>query len=199
LFIYKYYNYKGIPKIMRKILVTATGASGSVYFKVLLDKFLLIKDQWDELAVVMSDNARYVWETELENDSYKQYPFRFYDKNDFSAPFASGSGQYDTMIIVPCSMGTLGRIAGGISNDLITRAADVVLKERRKLICVVRDTPYNLIHIRNMETITLAGGIICPATPSFYSKPKTIEEVAATVVDRVIDLAGLDISTFRWG
>lgn len=184
---------------MRKILVTATGASGSVYFKVLLDKLLLIKDQWDELAVVMSDNARYVWETELENDSYKQYPFRFYDKNDFSAPFASGSGQYDTMIIIPCSMGTLGRIAGGISNDLITRAADVVLKERRKLICVVRDTPYNLIHIRNMETITLAGGIICPATPSFYSKPKTIEEVAATVVDRVIDLAGLDISTFRWG
>jgi len=184
---------------MRKILVTATGASGSVYFKVLLDKLLLIKDQWDELAVVMSDNARYVWETELENDSYKQYPFRFYDKNDFSAPFASGSGQYDTMIIVPCSMGTLGRIAGGISNDLITRAADVVLKERRKLICVVRDTPYNLIHIRNMETITLAGGIICPATPSFYSKPKTIEEVAATVVDRVIDLAGLNISTFRWG
>ncbi len=184
---------------MRKILVTATGASGSVYFKVLLDKLLLIKDQWDELAVVMSDNARFVWETELENDSYKQYPFRFYDKNDFSAPFASGSGQYDTMIIVPCSMGTLGRIAGGISNDLITRAADVVLKERRKLICVVRDTPYNLIHIRNMETITLAGGIICPATPSFYSKPKTIEEVAATVVDRVIDLAGLDISTFRWG
>jgi len=184
---------------MRKILVTATGASGSVYFKVLLDKLLLIKDQWDELAVVMSDNARFVWETELENDSYKQYPFRFYDKNDFSAPFASGSGQYDTMIIVPCSMGTLGRIAGGISNDLITRAADVVLKERRKLICVVRDTPYNLIHIRNMETITLAGGIICPATPSFYSKPKTIEEVVATVVDRVIDLAGLDISTFRWG
>ena len=184
---------------MRKILVTATGASGSVYFKVLLDKLLLIKDQWDELAVVMSDNARFVWETELENDSYKQYPFRFYDKNDFSAPFASGSGQYDTMIIIPCSMGTLGRIAGGISNDLITRAADVVLKERRKLICVVRDTPYNLIHIRNMETITLAGGIICPATPSFYSKPKTIEEVAATVVDRVIDLAGLDISTFRWG
>jgi 4-hydroxy-3-polyprenylbenzoate decarboxylase len=184
---------------MRKILVTATGASGSVYFKVLLDKLLLIKDQWDELAVVMSDNARFVWETELENDSYKQYPFRFYDKNDFSAPFASGSGQYDTMIIIPCSMGTLGRIAGGISNDLITRAADVVLKERRKLICVVRDTPYNLIHIRNMETITMAGGIICPATPSFYSKPKTIEEVAATVVDRVIDLAGLNISTFRWG
>ena len=96
-------------------------------------------------------------------------------------------------------MGTLGRIAAGISNDLITRAADVILKERRKLICVARDTPYNLIHIRNMETVTLGGGIICPATPSFYSGPKTIEEVAATVVDRVLDLAGFDISTFRWG
>jgi len=96
-------------------------------------------------------------------------------------------------------MGTLGRIAAGVSNDLISRAADVILKERRKLICVIRDTPYNLIHIRNMETVTLAGGIICPATPSFYSKPSTIEQVAATVVDRVLDLAGFDIKTFRWG
>jgi 4-hydroxy-3-polyprenylbenzoate decarboxylase len=96
-------------------------------------------------------------------------------------------------------MGTLGRIAAGISNDLITRAADVILKEKRKLICVVRETPYNLIHIRNMETVTLAGGIICPATPSFYSNPTTLEEVADTVVDRVLDLAGYDISTFRWG
>ena len=103
------------------------------------------------------------------------------------------------MIIAPCSMGTLGRIASGVSSDLITRAADVVLKERRKLICVVRDTPYNLIHIENMETVTLAGGIICPATPSFYSRPKTIDEVAATVVDRVIDLAGFDSKSFRWG
>jgi 4-hydroxy-3-polyprenylbenzoate decarboxylase len=124
---------------------------------------------------------------------------KFYGTKDFTAPFASGSGQYKTMITIPCSMGTLGRIASGISNDLITRAADVILKERRKLICVVRDTPFNLIHIRNMETITLAGGIICPASPSFYSKPKTLEEVAATVVDRVLDLAGFNISTFRWG
>jgi 4-hydroxy-3-polyprenylbenzoate decarboxylase len=193
------YDYKGIPKIMRKILVTATGASGAIYFKVLLDKLLLIKGQWNDLAIVMSDNAQDVWKTELENDQFKQYPFHFFDKNDFSAPFASGSGQFDTMIIIPCSMGTLGRIAGGISNDLITRAADVVLKERRKLICVVRETPYNLIHIKNMETVTLAGGIICPATPSFYSLPKTMEDLASTVVDRVIDLAGLDISTFRWG
>ena len=103
------------------------------------------------------------------------------------------------MIIAPCSMGTLARIAGGLSNDLITRAADVVLKERRKLICMVRDTPYNLIHIKNMETVTLAGGIICPATPSFYSKPKTIEALASTVVDRIIDLAGLKANSYRWG
>jgi 4-hydroxy-3-polyprenylbenzoate decarboxylase len=184
---------------MHKIVVAITGASGSVYSKVLLDKLLAIKDQWADLSVVLTENAKEVWKTEMDNDHYKNYPVKMYGSQDFMAPFASGSGQYDIMIIVPCSMGTLGRIAGGISNDLISRAADVVLKERRKLICVVRDTPYNLIHIRNMETITLAGGIICPATPSFYSKPATIEEVAATVVDRVLDIAGLTINTFRWG
>ena len=184
---------------MRKIVVAITGASGSIYAENLLKKFLAAKEQWTELAVVMTDNGREVWKTELANESWKNFPIKFYSTTDFSAPFASGSGQFDTMIIIPCSMGTLGRIASGISNDLITRAADVILKERRKLICVVRDTPYNLIHIRNMETVTLAGGIICPATPSFYSQPKTIEEVAATVVDRVIDIAGFDIKTFRWG
>ena len=182
-----------------KIVVCVTGASGSIYARLLLEKLLTIPEQYAELSVVMTPNAYEVWKTELENDDYKNYPVRYYAQNDFTAPFASGSGQYNIMIIVPCSMGTLGRIATGVSNDLITRSADVVLKERRKLICVVRDTPYNLIHIRNMETVTLAGGIICPATPSFYSKPKTIEEVASTVVDRVLDLAGLDISTFRWG
>lgn len=184
---------------MHKIVVAITGASGSVYSKVLLNKLLDIKDQWADLSVVLTENAKEVWKTEMDNDDYKNYPVKMYTSQDFMAPFASGSGQYDIMIIVPCSMGTLGRIAGGISNDLISRAADVILKERRKLICVVRDTPYNLIHIRNMETVTLAGGIICPATPSFYSKPATIEEVAATVVDRVLDLAGLTINTYRWG
>jgi flavin prenyltransferase len=184
---------------MHKIVVAVTGASGSIYTKLLLDKLVALKGQWDALSVVMTENAREVWRTELGDEGYKAYDLPFFSQQDFSAPFASGSGKYDTMIIVPCSMGTLGRIASGISSDLVTRAADVVLKERRKLICVVRDTPYNLIHIRNMETVTLAGGIICPATPSFYSRPRTIEDVAATVVDRVLDLAGLDISTFRWG
>jgi 4-hydroxy-3-polyprenylbenzoate decarboxylase len=191
-----------VNKIMRKIIVAISGASGSIYAESLLKKLSVIKDQWHELSVVITENAKEVWHTELDKDIEnfkKEIPATFYTTTDFSAPFASGSGQYDTMIIIPCSMGILGRIASGISNDLITRAADVVLKERRKLICVVRDTPYNLIHIRNMETVTLAGGIISPATPSFYSKPKTIEDVANTVVDRVLDLAGFDIKTFRWG
>jgi flavin prenyltransferase len=184
---------------MPKIVIAITGASGSIYARLLLDKLTAIKEQWESLAIVMTTNAKEVWKTELGGEGYHQYAAYFYDQQDFAAPFASGSGQYDTMIIIPCSMGTLGRIAHGISSDLITRAADVVLKERRKLICVVRDTPYNLIHIRNMETITLAGGVICPATPSFYSRPTTIEALAATVVDRVLDLAGLSVPTFRWG
>ena len=181
------------------IAVAITGASGSVYAQVLIDKLMQIKDQWSKLGVVMTANAKTVWQTEIGNDDYRNWPVNFYEKNDFSAPFASGSGQYNVMIIVPCSMGTLGRIASGVSDDLISRAADVVLKERRKLICVVRETPYNLIHIKNMETITQAGGVICPATPSFYSRPSTIEEAVSTVVDRVLDLAGFDIKTFRWG
>lgn len=184
---------------MNKVVVAITGASGSIYVKLLLEKLFVIKDQWDDLGIVMTENAKQVWETELENDHYKNLSVKNYTTTDFTAPFASGSGKFNTMIIIPCSMGTLGRIASGISNDLITRAADVILKERRKLICVIRDTPYSLIHIRNMETVTLAGGIICPASPSFYSLPKTIDDLAATVVDRVLDLAGFDIKTFRWG
>jgi flavin prenyltransferase len=184
---------------MRKIVVAITGASGSLYARLLIEKLLTIRPQWETVSIVMTKNARTVWETELENQGYKYLPLAVFENDDFMAPFASGSAQYDTMIIIPCSMGTLGRIATGISTDLITRAADVILKERRKLICVIRDMPYNLIHIRNMETITLAGGIICPATPSYYSKPKTIEEVATTVVDRVIDLAGFNLKSFRWG
>jgi 4-hydroxy-3-polyprenylbenzoate decarboxylase len=184
---------------MHKIVVAITGASGSIYPKLLLDTLFTIKNQWDELRIVITENARLVWETELENKDFANYRANLYQQTDFMAPFASGSAKYDIMIIAPCSMGTLARIATGTSSDLITRAADVILKERRKLILVVRETPYNLIHIKNMEKVTLAGGIICPATPSFYSKPKTIEAAAATVVDRIIDLAGLNIDTFRWG
>ena len=182
-----------------KIVVAITGASGAIYAKVLLDKLVVLNNQWQSLGVVMSNNAKEVWQVELGNDNYKNYPVTFYEKNDFSAPFASGSAQYNIMIIVPCSMGTLGRIASGVSDDLITRAADVVLKERRKLILVARETPYNLIHIKNMENITLAGGIICPATPSFYSLPKTFEELAATVVDRILQLSNIGVEMYKWG
>ncbi len=184
---------------MNKIIIAISGASGSIYAKVLLDKLFLIRSQWSDLGIIITDNAKIVWETELDEASYDKYDTKYYDKNDFMAPFASGSANYNIMVIVPCSMGTIGRIASGMSNDLISRAADVILKEARKLICVVRETPYNLIHLKNMEIITQAGGIICPATPSFYSKPKTIEEVVATVVDRIIGLAGLSIDSFRWG
>ncbi|MBU1373716.1 MAG: UbiX family flavin prenyltransferase [Bacteroidetes bacterium] len=183
----------------RKIVVAITGASGAIYAKILLKKLESIKQQIDEVGIIMSDNAKDVWRFELDDDSYKEFSFKFYDKNDFMAPFASGSAKFDTMIIIPCSMGTLGRIAAGISNDLTTRAADVILKERRKLILVARDTPLNLIHINNMKVVTEAGGIICPAVPSFYSKPKTIEEVAETVVNRVLDLADFDLDSYRWG
>lgn len=179
--------------------MAVTGASGSIYARQLLNKLARLKEQVEQVAIVMTENAKTVWETELDDRGFLTLPFPTFAQHDFHAPFASGSGRFNTMIICPCSMGTLGRIATGISNDLITRAADVVLKERRKLICVLRDTPYNLVHIRNMQAVTEAGGIICPATPSFYSNPKDLEEVAATVVDRVIDLAGLEQDTFRWG
>lgn len=183
----------------KKIVIAVSGASGAIYARVLFDKLVSNQSQIESVGVVMSDNAKEVWRHELENDSYLEYPFKFYSKTDFTAPFASGSAQYDTMVICPCSMGTLGRIASGVSDDLTTRSADVILKERRKLILVVRETPYNLIHINNMKAVTEAGGIICPATPSFYSRPDSIEAVAATVVDRVIDLAGLNTSSYRWG
>jgi 4-hydroxy-3-polyprenylbenzoate decarboxylase len=181
-----------------KIVVAITGASGSIYAKVLLKKLESLNEQIDSVGIVMSQNSKDVWKFELGDESYKEIKFKSYDKNDFNAPFASGSAAFNTMIICPCSMGTLGRIASGISNDLITRSADVILKERRKLILVIRDTPYSLIHINNMKTVTEAGGIICPASPSFYSRPQDFEMLAATVVDRVIDLAGLDQKTYRW-
>lgn len=182
-----------------KIAIAITGASGSIYAKVLLDLLQKHSALFQQMDVVMSKNAMDVWQHELGNKLYQNYPFRFFDKHDFMAPFASGSAGYHALVVIPCSMGTLGRIAAGISDDLITRAADVQLKERRKLILVTRETPLNLIQIRNMATVTEAGGIICPATPSFYSLPANMEELALTVVHRVLDLLGLNIDSYRWG
>ena len=163
-----------------------------------MDKLVQLQDQIEEVGVILSDNAKIVWEYELGNTDYEKLPFKIFDKKDFNAPFASGSAKFKTMVVCPCSMGTMGRIAHGVSDDLLTRSADVMLKERRKLILVARETPLSLIHIENMRTVTLAGGIICPATPSFYSKPKDFEALAATVVDRVIDLCGLEIDSYTW-
>ena len=184
---------------MKKIVVGIAGSSGALYAKVLLDRLAALRGQWDAVGVVMSDNAVVNWELEIGTPDFSVYPFDFYQKNDFNAPFASGSARYDSMIVCPCSMGMLARIATGISNDLITRAADVVLKERRRLVLVTRETPLSLIHINNMKTVTEAGGIICPATPSFYSNPTSREAIVGTVVDRVLDLCGLEVPTFRWG
>lgn len=182
-----------------KMVVAIGGSSGAIYAKVMLDRLTQLSDQLAAVGVVMSDNARFNWKYELGHEGYLDYPFEFYASNDFMAPFASGSARYQSMIVCPCSVGLLGRIANGISTDLTTRAADVMLKERRRLILVVRETPYNLIHINNMKVVTEAGGIICPASPSFYSKPVDFESLAATVVDRALALAGLEITSFQWG
>ena len=183
----------------KKIIVAVTGASGSIYASRILDKLQENSRQFTTLNVVFSSNAREIWKYELgTSPDGLTGKFRIYEKNDFLAPFASGSAGYDTMIIIPCSMGTLGRIASGVSDDLITRTADVMLKEKKKLILVIRETPYNLIHLKNMTLLTEAGAVIAPATPSFYSLPKTVLDLVDTVVNRVLDLAGLENNGFRW-
>ena len=185
----------------KKVLIAVSGASGSIYaesiFKHLEKK--QVAEQCDEISVVFTKNALEIWKSEIGKFDIEKYNFRFYENNNFSAPFASGSGGYDTMIIVPCSAGLMSRIACGISNDLITRAADVMLKERQKLILVLRETPLNLIHINNMKTITEAGGIIFPASPSFYFDTKNISQLADNLTERILELASFNIDMERWG
>lgn len=182
-----------------KIVIGVTGASGAIYARVIFESLLHLSPQLEEVAVLFSDHAKEVWSYELGDSSYDSLPFRMYSKDDFYSPIASGSAGFDAMIIVPCSMGTMGRIATGVSTDLMTRAADVMLKERRKLILITREAPLSLIHINNMKTITEAGGVICPASPSFYSHPRTITQLIATVTDRALSLAGLNVNAYKWG
>jgi len=184
---------------MHKLILGLGGSSGAIYAKLMLERLDNLKDQYEEIGILMSRNARLNWDLEINDQPIESFGHKVYELDDFSAPFASGSARFETMIICPCSMGTLSRIAQGHSDDLMTRAADVILKERRKLILVPREAPFSLIHIDNMRKLTEAGGIICPAIPSFYSKPQTIEELCLTVVDRVLDLAGFRLDTFRWG
>lgn len=182
-----------------KIVIGVTGASGAIYAERLINRIRQNNSNFENISIVFTEKAIQVWEYELRNKKYSNTGFDLYNNNDFYAPFASGSSQYDAMILCPCSMGTLSKIATGASNDLISRVADVMLKERKKLILVVRETPYNLVHINNMKAVTLSGGIICPASPSFYSRPNRINEIVDTVIDRVMQLLGIEINTFKWG
>lgn len=182
----------------RKIILAITGASGSIYARTLLKKLQSLEAPPEEIAVILSSTGRDIWMDEIGEIFVPQGSAKEYDNNTYYAPFASGSSQFDTMIICPASMGITGRIANGTSDNLITRTADVMLKERRRLIIVPREAPYSLIHIENLRKLTLAGAIICPASPSFYSKPETIDDLINTVIDRIIDLAGFKNESYRW-
>lgn len=171
-----------------KIVIAGTGASGSIYLERLLAR---IDPAAHEVHLVMSGYARQVAAEELERPLEVPAGVRQHGERGMHVPFTSGSARFDAMVIVPCSMGTLGRIASGSSEDCILRAADVFLKERRKLILVPREMPWNLIQARNAVTVTEAGAILLPACPSFYSRPKSIEELVDTVVFRILDHMGL--------
>jgi 4-hydroxy-3-polyprenylbenzoate decarboxylase len=171
-----------------KILVAITGASGTIYAQRLLDNLDLTQH---EVHVVLSNYAQVVIAQELPGGLKIPAGAKTHSLKSMNAPFASGSNAPDAMVVIPCSMGTLGRIAHGYSEDVLLRAADVVLKEKRKLILVPRETPLSLIHIKNYELLALAGATILPANPSFYQQPKTVQEVADTVVARVLDHIGI--------
>jgi 4-hydroxy-3-polyprenylbenzoate decarboxylase len=175
-----------------RLIIGITGASGSLYAHLMLRKLTELRDQVEEVAVVVSKTGEKVWKYELPDVPLDTFGFRRFDPDSFFAPMASGSSGYDSMIIIPCSVGTLGRIAAGTADDLMTRAADVMLKDRRKLILVVRESPYNLIHLRNMSTVTEAGGIILPASPAFYMNPGSVDELCLTVADKALAVAGVD-------
>nr|WP_243666806.1 UbiX family flavin prenyltransferase [Vulcanisaeta sp. JCM 16159] len=183
---------------MRRIVVGITGASGVIYgvrFLEMIRRYA--KDS--EVYLVMSNTAVEILRHEvgLDKESISKLANRVYNEDELGAPIASGSFKHDGMVIIPCSMKTLASIAHGITDNLITRAADVALKERRKLILVIRETPLNLVHIKNMELVTLAGAIVMPAAPAFYNKPRTIDDLVNFVVGRVLDLLGIENDLYR--
>ena len=171
-----------------RLVVAITGASGAIYAQRLLDNL-----RGHEMHLLISDQASEVIAVELDGGALRLPDGVVrYDNKSMRAPFVSGSTRFDAMVVIPCSMGTLGRIANGCSDDTIARAADVFLKERRRLILVPRETPYNLIHVRNMAQLIEAGADIIPASPSFYSRPQTTQQVADTIVARVLDHLGVE-------
>lgn len=179
-----------------RILVAVTGASGAIYAQRLLDH---LDPQQHEVHVVLSNYAHAVVNVELPGGLRLRPGAQMHGLKSMNAPFASGSNPVDAMVVIPCTMGTLGRIAHGFSEDVLLRSADVTLKEKRKLILVPRETPLSLIHVRNFELLLLAGAILLPANPSFYMQPKSIEDVVDTVVGRVLDHLGIPQQlTPRW-
>lgn len=183
-----------------RLLIGITGASGSIYAKKLLERIANMPDKPEQIAVIFSEAGEKVWQYELGDMFIGTFHFTVYKNDDLFAPPASGSAGFTAMIIIPCSVGTLGRIAAGTAESLITRAADVMLKERRKLILVIREAPLNLVHIRNMETITLAGGIIFPASPGFYYPEKDLDSIINHFVDRLLEAAEIHVSgRYMWG
>jgi 4-hydroxy-3-polyprenylbenzoate decarboxylase len=172
-----------------RILVAITGASGIEYGMRLGE---VLKKGKENVSVVASEGAR-----KVAKEEGARLPKADYEENDFSCPYASGSSAPDAMIICPCSLKTLGEVANGVGNSLITRAAEVCLKERKKLVLVVRETPLSLIAIKNMEKVTLAGGVVLPASPGFYHKPKKIGDLVDFVVGKALDSAGIPNSLFR--
>lgn len=171
-----------------KLLVAITGASGALYAQRLLDN---LDPREHEIHVVMSNYALQVVAEELPDGLRLAAGVKTHNIKSMNAPFASGSNPPDAMVVIPCTMGTLGRIAHGYSEDVLLRAADVVLKEKKKLILVPRETPLSLVHIKNFELLALAGAILLPANPGFYAGPKTIVDVVDTVVARVLDHLGV--------
>lgn len=175
---------------MKHLVLAVSGASGAIYARQLLDFFATHRDAVS-LEVIASVNGRAIFQSEC-GKSLKDYPFPLYDAANHFAPCASGSVRRDAMAIAPCSMGTLGRIRAGTSEDLIARTADVFLKERRPLILVPRESPWHALHFEHAHALALAGATIIPASPSFYTNPKTIEELALTVTTRILDHLGFD-------
>jgi flavin prenyltransferase len=186
---------------LRKIVVGITGASGAPYAKRLLGVLVERARRHEDLEIgcVLSPTARSVWALEC-GGSPEELGARIYGPSDYGAPFASGSAGWHAMVVIPCSMGTAGRIAHGTSDSLLTRAADVMLKERRTLVLVPRETPLSSIHLENLLTLSRAGAMILPASPSFYGKPPTLQDAVDTVVARVLDHLGVEHALgHRWG
>lgn len=183
---------------MKRIVVAVTGASGAPYAARLLDFCRGPGREAIEPHLVFSKVGRMVFHDETGVDP-KDYGFPIYGNQDFAAEFSSGSSRFDGMVVIPCSAGTMARIATGVSTDLVSRGADVMLKERRPLVLVLRESPYSLVHVRNMAAVIEAGAVVMPASPSFYSRPEGIDGLLDTVVARALDQLGVDNTLMkRW-